>query len=136
MVRAPAGSLAGARTFLLLVPEMPPLEEAPSAGPAKKFPVLSVLVILLLLGIAVFGQRGLLRALQFNRQKATLEEKVHDLEASNAALRQEIEDLRSDRRTIEAIARRELGMVKDDEVVYQFRPALKKSEKKPEQKLP
>lgn len=81
-----------------------------------------VLLILLLLGFAVFGDRGILRALQFSRQKAGLETQVRQLEEENAGLRLEIEALRSDRRTLEGIARRELGMVKEDELVYQFRP--------------
>ncbi len=40
-------------------------------------------------------------------------------------MRQEIDKLRSDRRYIEGIARKELGMVRADEMVYQFptRPA-------------
>ena len=88
----------------------------------RKFPLLPILLIALLLGFAVFGDRGLLRALQFSRQKAALEAQVQQLEAENTSLRQEIEALRSDRRTLEGIARRELGMVKEDELVYQFRP--------------
>jgi cell division protein FtsL len=106
---------------------MPASEEIPVSSSSKKLPAFSLLLIVLLLGFAVFGQRGLLRALQFNRQRGALEAQVRNLEASNAKLRQEIEDLRSDRRTIEAIARRELGMVKDDEVVYQFSPTVKEA---------
>jgi cell division protein FtsB len=49
------------------------------------------------------------------------------MEEINSALRQEIKSLRSDRRYIEDIARRELGMVKADELVYQF-PAQGKKE--------
>jgi hypothetical protein len=45
---------------------------------------------------------------------------MRQLEAANAALRKEIAALRSDRRTIEGIARKELGMVREDELIYQF----------------
>jgi len=79
----------------------------------------------LLLGFALFGDRGILRAMQAGRQKAALQEEVRQLEAANAELRQEIESLRNDRRYLEAIARKELGMVKDDELVYQFRSVQK-----------
>jgi cell division protein FtsB len=61
-----------------------------------------------------------LRALQYKKQKETLEQEMRQLEATNAALRQEIDKLRSDRRYIEGIARKELGMVRADEMVYQF----------------
>jgi cell division protein FtsB len=84
-----------------------------------------VLLALLLLGFALFGDRGILRALQAGRQKAALQEEVRQLEAVNAELRREIESLRNDRRYLEAIARKELGMVKDDELVYQFRSVQK-----------
>lgn len=78
-----------------------------------------------MLGLAVFGEKGLLRALQFKKQKEALEQEMSQLEATNAALRLEIDKLRNDRRYIEGIARKELGMVRADEMVYQFptRPA-------------
>jgi cell division protein FtsL len=91
----------------------------------RRLPIVPVLLALLLLGFALFGDRGILRALQAGRQKAALQEEVRQLEAANAELRQEIESLRNDRRYLEAIARKELGMVKDDELVYQFRSMQK-----------
>ena len=91
----------------------------------RRLPIVPVLLALLLLGFALFGDRGILRALQAGRQKAALQEEVRQLEAANTELRQEIESLRNDRRYLEAIARKELGMVKDDELVYQFRSVQK-----------
>jgi cell division protein FtsB len=91
----------------------------------RRLPIVPVLLALLLLGFALFGDRGILRALQAGRQKAALQEVVRQIEAANAELRQEIESLRNDRRYLEAIARKELGMVKDDELVYQFRSVQK-----------
>jgi cell division protein FtsB len=90
-------------------------------GSGRK-PLILILLAIVLLGLALLGDRGILRALQFSRQKANLEGRVQQLEGENQALRQEIEALRSDRLTVEGIARRELGMVRDDELVYQFRP--------------
>lgn len=99
---------------------MPSPETGPKSPAMKTLPVWSVLLIALLLGLAIFGDKGILRALQFNRQKAELQAELQKLEATNTALRREIESLRTDHRYIEAIARRELGMVKADELVYQF----------------
>ena len=98
--------------------------DSPKSLP-RRLPILPVLLALLLLGFALFGDRGILRALQAGRQKAALQEEVRQLEAANDELRQEIESLRNDRRYLEAIARKELGMVKDDELVYQFRSVQK-----------
>jgi cell division protein FtsB len=80
-----------------------------------------VVLIAILLALAIFGEKGVLRAIQYNRQKQALEEDIRKLEETSAGLRREIEALRSDLRTIEGIARRDLGMVKEDELVYQFR---------------
>jgi cell division protein FtsB len=102
-------------------------------GPAKKsrflqLPFWATVLVLLLLGLALFGDKGVLRALQYRRQKADLENRIRSLEATNAALRKEIEALRSDRRYLENLARRELGMVKKDELIYQFPSAPGKKE--------
>ena len=58
-----------------------------------------------------------------------LQSEVHDLRESNeelvreiAELKSEIEALRSDPSYIERIARDELGMVRDEEIVFQFPP--------------
>lgn len=96
---------------------------APDAAPApsrRPWALIPLLLALLLLGFAVFGEKGLLRALQYRRQQQALEQKLKELEETNAALRKEIEALRSDHRRIEAIARKELGLVRDDELIYQF----------------
>jgi len=107
-------------------------ERAPRSFP---LPLVPIVLVVLLLGFALFGEKGVLRALQANRQKTLLAEEVRRLEATNAQLRSEIESLRGDRRYIEAVARKELGMVKDDELVYQFpseqkggRPATEEGE--------
>jgi cell division protein FtsB len=81
-----------------------------------------LLLVLLMLGFALFGEKGVLRVIQSGRQKAVLKEEVRRLEEVNSALHKEIDALRSDRRYIENIARRELGMVKQDELIYQFPP--------------
>jgi cell division protein FtsB len=77
-------------------------------------------LVALILGFALFGDRGILHMLKLSGQKATLSQKLVESEAQNEALRVEITALRSDRRYIEQIARTELGMVRDDELVFQF----------------
>lgn len=85
-----------------------------------RLPLIPVLLILIILGFALFGQKGILRTLQASRHHAALEAEVQQQEAVIRQLKEEIEALRSDRKYIEVIARRELGMVKEDELVYQF----------------
>ena len=111
-------------------------DENPSLRTTRRVPWWAVVTIIALLVLALFGDKGVLRALQAHRQKVDLEAQVQALEAANANLRKEIEALRSDPRTIENLARKELGMVKDGELVYQFRnpphPAAPAPVKSPE----
>ncbi len=89
-------------------------------GSRLRLPLIPALLILIILGFALFGQKGILRTLQASRHHASLEAELHKQETVIRQLKKEIESLRSDRKYIEAIARRELGMVKEDELVYQF----------------
>ncbi|PLY01105.1 MAG: hypothetical protein C0623_06060 [Desulfuromonas sp.] len=86
----------------------------------RTIPPWFIILVLLLLGFALFGERGVLKVYKTYQQKTDLEQKIADLEKVNDELRQEIDALREDLKTIENIARRELGMVKPDEQVYQF----------------
>lgn len=85
-----------------------------------RLPLIPIVLILIILGFALFGKKGILRTLQASRHHAALEAEVQQQEAVIRQLKEEIQSLRSDRQYIEDIARRELGMVKEDELVYQF----------------
>jgi cell division protein FtsB len=94
---------------------------APAARPdGGRLNLWPLALIVLILGFAFFGDRGILHMLKLSGQKATLEQKLTDAKAQNESLRVEITALRSDRRYIERMARTELGMVRDDELVFQF----------------
>lgn len=80
-----------------------------------------------LLMTAVFSDHGLMRWLQYNRVKNDLSTELLRIEEVNSKTRQEIASLVNNGKYIEMIARRDLGMVKPDEIIYQF----PKSEEKP-----
>lgn len=86
----------------------------------RRIPLVPVVIILLILGAGLFGEKGALHMLQARRHKADLERQVAEKQNVNRALKQEINLLKTDRNYIEALARQELGMVGDGEVVYQF----------------
>jgi|LGVF01.1.fsa_nt_gb cell division protein FtsB/cell division protein DivIC len=96
-------------------------------GTGGRLPLIPILLILIILGFALFGQKGILRSLQASRHHAALEAEVQQQEAVIQQLKKEIKSLRFDRKYIEGIARRELGMVKEDELVYQFAQGSDKS---------
>ena len=90
-------------------------------GMKKKRFLLLVLIFLLILGILTFfGEKGILHLFRLQKEVARIKEKNIKLEEENQKLREEVKRLQSDKRYIEEIARKELGMVKEGEIIYQF----------------
>ncbi len=81
-----------------------------------------------LLLTAIFGGHGLMRWLQSDQDKKTLTAELEKIEGENARTRREIDSLIHNEKHIETIARRDLGMVKADEIIYQFPSSEKKSD--------
>ncbi len=83
--------------------------------------LLFILIFLLILGIfTFFGEKGIFSLLRNQKEVAGIKEKNVKLEEENQKLREEVKRLQTDRRYIEEIARKELGMVKEGEIIYQF----------------
>ena len=93
-----------------------------NSDPLSFFPLpwWAVVLVLVFLGLALFGERGVLRVLEASRHRDVLQGQILALETRNADLKKEIQALRSDKRYIEDIARQELGMMGDNEVVFVF----------------
>jgi len=79
-----------------------------------------------ILFFTVFGERGLLRIYEMKQEKQRIERSVAELRLDNQKLRLSIEALHSDRHQLESIARKELGLVRPNEIIYQFPPDGKK----------
>ncbi len=79
------------------------------------------------------GEKGLIETMRARRHYQELVASIHELRAQNARLRDEARRLREDPDTIEAIARRELGLVKPGELVFIVKdvPAVKDIEESP-----
>lgn len=86
-----------------------------------------MLTIVLLAAIAgvtvslVSAPDGIPNLLALRRERQRLGEQAVALLRTNAALRDQIRRLRSDDHFLETLARRELGLVRSNEVVYRFR---------------
>jgi cell division protein FtsB len=76
--------------------------------------------ILLFLSFTIFGERGLLRIYHLNREKDEILARATQLKAENDQLKREIEALKTDRRYIESLARKDFGLVRKNEIIYQF----------------
>jgi cell division protein FtsB len=87
----------------------------------KKRLLLLILICLFFLGILTFfGENGILHLFHLQKEVARIKEKNINLEEENQKLKEEVKRLRTDKRYIEEIARKELGMVKEGEIIYQF----------------
>ncbi len=82
--------------------------------------LLSCLILVILMGLTIWGERGLLAMWHKQRDVAGLVQHIEAIERENARLSHEIQHLRNDMGHIETIAREELGLVKADELVFEF----------------
>ncbi len=89
------------------------------SGGRKNVLTLALLVVIALMFVyAVFGNRGVLRILQAQKQKVQLEQQLADLQLEHEKLREEIERLKNDKSYWEQLARTKLGMVREGELIY------------------
>jgi cell division protein FtsB len=73
-----------------------------------------------ILFFTVFGDKGLLRIYELKQDKNKIDARLADNRNLNEKLKLEIVALKSDRRYIESIARKDFGLVRNNEVIYQF----------------
>jgi cell division protein FtsL len=87
----------------------------------KKHILLLILIVLLILGIfTFFGEKGIFHLIGLQKELSRIKGINLKLDEENQNLREEINRLKNDKRYIEEIARKELGMVKENEIIYQF----------------
>ncbi len=105
------------------------MADEPNRTHQRRFSLWWLVPVGVLLGFALFGDNGVVDLIRRHQYRQQLQSQVDQLRRENEQLHREIEALKSDWRTIEAIARQKLGMVRPDEVVYQF-PGADKGEKR------
>ena len=85
---------------------------------------IGILVIIgLVLGSMLLAPGGITNLVALRAERQRLGEQAVALLQQNAALREQIQQIKTDDRFLEALARRELGMTRPGEVVYRFRRA-------------
>ena len=77
-------------------------------------------LVLVILAFTVFGERGLLNLVRYEKERQELLSLADKLKQENQELREEIERLKTDSSHLERLAREQLGMVKPGELVIQF----------------
>ena len=99
----------------------------PKQPGANLWMVMAAMAGCALLLTILFGGHGLMRWLQYDQDKKALSAELEKIEEQNARTRREIDSLMHNGKYIESLARRDLGMVKADEIIYQFPNSEKQS---------
>ena len=93
-------------------------------GPLKGYNKRVLITVLMLVSVMIFftffGEKGLLQVYRLRRELKEIERVNMELRQEDERLRAEIGNLRTNKKYIEELARRELGLVKKGEIVYQF----------------
>ncbi|MBN1276334.1 MAG: septum formation initiator family protein [Deltaproteobacteria bacterium] len=76
------------------------------------------LPLIVLLGYS--GDRGLIRLYNAEIERQAYIEKIRSLIKENEELLQEVQRLRNDMKHIESVARKELNLIKQNEIIYRF----------------
>lgn len=79
-----------------------------------------VLFLGLIIGWLGFGERGLVHLHKMEKEREAYLDRISKLEQEKQSLLDEIKRLRTDKQHIESIARREWGLIKDNEILYRF----------------
>lgn len=82
---------------------------------------LAVVFVTLALVDGVFGQRGLIENMRLAERNAEMAATVEALQADNVALAEDSRRLKEDPAAVEELARRELGLLKEGELVVILR---------------
>ena len=81
-------------------------------------------ITLLFLGLIItwlaFGERGFIHLYRMEKERQVYLKKIQKLENDNQKLMEQIKRLQNDKEYIETIARKELGLIKDDEMIFKF----------------
>ncbi len=82
--------------------------------------LLGLFFVILVVSWLAFGDRGFIYLYKMDKEREEYLGRIQKLELANKELEEEIDRLRNDREYIESTARKELGLVKKDEVIYRF----------------
>lgn len=84
--------------------------------------VLAIMTMCLMLLFIVFGENGLKDLYRLKMNKDNLSKQTDELKKENLSLYREIERLKNDPSYVEDVARKELGVIGEDEVIIKVKP--------------
>ncbi len=87
---------------------------------SKLFFYLGIIVSIIVFIIFFFGKNGFIDLLRLNKQQSNLIQRNIELEKENRSLKKLILRAKTDPKFIENVARQELGMIGQDEIIFKF----------------
>ena len=87
---------------------------------SKKLAVGLSLFVAVIFLVALFGERGIVTVLRLRTEYNKIQSRIAKLQEQNLSTSQEIERVKREENYIEKSARELLGLVKEDEIVYEF----------------
>jgi cell division protein FtsB len=94
---------------------------SPNIKKLLKIPFILLCLAVLSGALLWFGESGFVRLHRSEEERQACIERIHKLAAENQALLNEVHLLRTDMKYLESVARRELNLIKENEVVYRFK---------------
>lgn len=88
---------------------------------STKIRLLLVFISCVLVVNALTGERGLVETMRAKQQYQDLADSIRNLRKENVELREQARKLKEDPKTIEDLARMELGFIKPDEILFIIR---------------
>jgi cell division protein FtsB len=82
--------------------------------------ILLIGFILVVWYFALFGERGVIKIIRLKRERDRIISDVSRMQEENKRLQEEIRRLRKDSRYLESVARRDLGLIKENEILFIF----------------
>lgn len=80
-------------------------------------------VLIMLVTVITAGEKSIFKVIALYQERQHLQTRTEQIKQENKKMSEQIEQLKSNPRAVEQIAREELGMVRPDEVIYRFVPA-------------
>jgi cell division protein FtsB len=85
-----------------------------------KFSLFSFLLLALVVAWLGFGEHGFVHLYRMEKERQVYQERISQLQRENQELLEEINRLRTDKDYIESMGRRELGLIRNDEILFRF----------------
>jgi cell division protein FtsB len=79
------------------------------------------LIILISIIFSSLGEKGLFKSLSLYRKIREIDSNIENLQIKNKETQKEIERLKNDDVYIEKLAKEELGLIREDEIIYVFK---------------